>query len=526
MKGINKMKCYLRNFKIIIILPLFIIGCSTINMSSAINNDLLLSLEQSNKKILVLVNKTEAQKPKGKIIKILEILDKNVSFKGIIHIQKIDGLVPNDFTGLINNKKPDLLKIFLADHFEFDRVYYITHITSPIKYYTRPKKVPDGFEFKSMVPPGYIIKPFTLAGPNDYFRFSVEKPSEVLKTIILHTIDQKFNYESVKKTDLQLQIKNILKKYFESSPIDRRNLSILFQESELFINFDNKIVDYLLFNISNSMSVPYDLDELIVIKNKLVDNVENIDSYGKLMMWIEKNINVIEKENAAIVSKLNSLELKIHTNLKDKYKVELLDSIKEIKDKLYAEIIKERWLFLSPISFTVEQQSSQSTLINLTLEIEIDEYLANGNMYNDKNGLIGFEFASWIFDELKKHIIYKGYINRYSLSLKKKGSPEKIIIDGYTDRTGEDIFQQLVMAQMTGNEYLQKILLDRLKIQYNPSILYESRLNEMPLFIENGLKIYDSGYIDVNLGKTVKTMTGELTNNAYLYKFFNIPYPD
>ena len=519
------MKCYLQNLKIIIILPFFIIGCSTINMSSAINSELLFSLVQSNKKILVLVNKTEAQKPKGKIIKILEIFDKNESFKDIIHIQNIDGLVPNDFTGLINHKRPDLLKIFLADHFEFDRVYYITHITSPIKYYTRPREVPDGFEFKSVVPPGYIIKPFTLLGPNDYFRFSVEKPNEVFKTIILHTIDQKFNYESIKKTDLQLQIKNILKNYFESSPIDR-NISILFQESELFIEYDNEIVDYLIYNISNSMSFPYDLDELINIKNKLVDNVENIDAYGKLIMWLEKNINAIEKENTIIVTKLNSLELKIFTNLQDQYKEELLENIKEIKDKLYPKIIKERWLFLSPISFTVEQQSSQSILINFTLEIEIDEYFANGNIYNDKNGLIDLEFASWIFDELKKHIIYEGYINKYSLSLKKKGSSEKITIAGYTDRTGEDIFQQLVIAQMTGNEYLQKILLDKLKIQYNPSILYESRLNEIPLIIENGLKIYDSGYIDVYLGKTVKTMTGELTKNAYLYKFFNIPYPD
>jgi len=484
---------------------LMFIECSTYNTDS------LNHLVQSDRHILILINKSDMDAKTSKISKIYSS-DKNLN--KIIDIKIVDTDIPRNFDGLISKNKSEWLEILFSASFNYDRIYYVRYTqTAPRSSFDRNSKPPQG--------PGYVVQPFILSAPRNNYHYWTKSPKDLFRLVLEHTVDPEFNYEAIDKRTYQSDLKSLLKKYFETSSIRGNNLPRLLIESENMIKYDNDVVDYVLSNMSDTWKKPFYVNDLYVYKKTVIENINDLSSYKKVLDWLEGNINRREIE---ISNKLKNFpELKVFSNLEGQYLDSLLVNINTTKDNLYSHIMNEGWTYLSPLSITVEQVSTRLISINLNIELSIDEYHSVEDMYDIKTGWMFLIFPGSIVDKLKTKIIYEGYLNRYSLKIKKKGSPESITIYGHTDRSDRDLFKKIVTAGMSGNEYLQEMLLKQYNIQYDSNILYENEVTGAKVILEDCLNEHAYGWFKIQIGEKVRTMTGQPTKDYYLHSFFNIP---
>jgi hypothetical protein len=484
---------------------LMFIGCSTFNTDS------LNQLVQSDRHILILINKSDLD---AKTSKVSKLYSSDKTLNKVIDIKIVDTDIPQDFDDLISKNKSDWLDILFADSFNYDRIYYIKYTqTAPRSSFDRTGKRPQG--------PGYVVQPFILSTLGNNYHYWAKSPKDLFRLVLEHTVDPKFNYETIDKRTCQSDLKALLKKHFETSYIGGNNLPRLLMESENIVKYDKGVVDYVLSNMSDSWREPFYVSRLYFYKKTVIENINDLSSYRKLLDWLEGHINRRESEISSALK--NFPELKVSSNLEGQYLDSLLVNINTTKDNLYSHIVNEGWTYLSPLSITVEQVSPRLISINLTIELSIDEYHSVEDMYATETGWMFLIFPSSIVDKLKAKIIYDGYWNRYSLKINKKGSPESITIYGHTDRSDPDLFKNIVIAATSGNEYLHEMLLKQYNIQYDSKILYANEVNSTNVILEDCLNEHAYGWHKIQIGDEVRTMTGQPTKNYYLHSFFNIP---
>lgn len=504
----------------IIILPLLLMLAHCSNF----NQDSIDHLLQSDSRILILINSSDVREKNNSISQVIQLHDSKNSLKNIIDIKTIDGRSPNNFNDLITDTNSGLLELLFSSTFNYDRIYFVDYTLSTISYiFDRGSKPPEGINFEDGAPPGYIIQPFTLNGPNDYYRFSAKSSKELFKLIISHTIEPEFSYEAIDKTNIERDMKLSLEHHFGSSEIYWSKFPQLLKQSEILINYDDNITDYLISNFTNSLTKPYSIDDLNYFKTTIIDVVEDLSKYNKMLKWLDDSVKQRQDEISVEIEGRNFPQLKIYSNLEGDYQDSLLVNVTKVRDDLYKHLVIENWSYITPQSISVEQLYDQSLSINLAIKLNVNEYHTIEDKFSEKTGKMFLIFPDWIINKLKTHIIYDGYVNRYSLTIKKEESPETITIYGYTDRTDRDLFKKIIIAAGNGNEYLHDILLKQYNIQYDSSILYENTTTGTRITVNECLSTHSYGWLTIKIEDKLRTMTGNPTKDFYLHSFFNIP---